>query len=301
MADNTYEIIIVGGGPAGLAAAINGRIRNKRVLVLTKSLYSFSLKKAPKIDNYLGISATSGQELNDAYLNHARQMGVEIVEKEVVGIYNLGDSFALMTNDGDYSAETVIIATGGVQKASIPGEQKFVGSGVSYCATCDGLLYKGKKVSVIAYTPEAVEEANYLAEVCGEVYYIKAYREKKEAEGERGHLELSEKVRVIEGKPEEIVGDTVVKGVKVGGELIDAAGVFIMRETIPVDRLLEGLELEEGSIKVDRSMRTNIPGVFAAGDCTGRPWQVAKAVGEGTVAGLSAASYLDKKKAARKP
>lgn len=300
MSDNTYEIIIVGGGPAGLAAAINARIRNKKVLVLTKSIYSFSLKKAPKIDNYLGIPETSGQELNDAYLSHARQMGVEIVEKEVVGIYNLGDTFALMTNDGDYSAEAIVIATGGVQKASIPGEQKLVGSGVSYCATCDGPLYKGKKVSVIAYTPEAVEEANYLAEICGEVYYIKAYKDKTGTEGGHGHLELSEKVRVIEGKPEEIIGDAFVTGVKVNGEVIDVSAAFIMRETIPVDRLLEGLELEEGSIKVDRSMSTNIPGVFAAGDCTGRPWQVAKAVGEGTVAGLSAASYLDKKKAARK-
>lgn len=282
-----YDIMIVGAGPAGLSAALNARVRNKSTLVVSRKFSSASLNKAPSIDNYLGLHGISGEEVYQRFFDHARASGAEFVEADVTGIYNMGDYFSALTSTGDVSAKAVILATGAVQVASIPGESEKLGMGVSYCATCDGALYRGKRVAVLGYTPHAVDEANFLAEMCSEVAYVP---------GSRWGADLSAlkpEVKVYRGKVVAIRGEMAVADVQLDTGVIPADGVFVIRESIPAERFVDGIVVEDGAIVVDRNMATSIAGVFAAGDCTGRPWQVAKAVGEGLIAALSAARAVD--------
>jgi thioredoxin reductase (NADPH) len=281
--------MVIGAGPAGLSAALNARVRNKSVAVVSRRLTSPSLEKAPWVDNYLGIERISGSELSGRFVEHARTAGAELIESDITGIFNLGDSFAALGSEREFSAKAVVIATGSVQEASIPGESELLGMGVSYCATCDGPLYKGKRVVVLGYTAHAIEEANFLAQICSEVTYVAVRSIKAE-----DRPELAEGIRVLKKRVLGIRGENKVEEVELDGETIPADGVFVVRDSIPVERLLEGIEVADGAIVVDREMATNVPGVFAAGDCTGRPYQVAKAVGEGLVAGLSAARYIDR-------
>jgi thioredoxin reductase (NADPH) len=281
--------MIIGAGPAGLSAALNARVRNKSVVVVSRKLTSPSLEKAPWVDNYLGVERISGSELSARFVDHARTAGAELIESDITGIFNLGDSFAALGSDRDFSAKAVVIATGSVQEASIPGESRLLGMGVSYCATCDGPLYKGKRVVVLGYTAHAIEEANFLAQICSEVTYVAARSAKAE-----DAPEIAEGIRVLKKRVLGIRGENKVEEVELDGETIPADGVFVVRDSIPVERLLEGIDVADGAIVVDREMTTNVAGVFAAGDCTGRPYQVAKAVGEGLVAGLSAARYVDR-------
>ncbi|MFA7635039.1 MAG: FAD-dependent oxidoreductase [Bacillota bacterium] len=289
MSSGEYDIMVIGAGPAGLSAALNARVRNKSVAVVSRRLTSPSLEKAPWVDNYLGIERISGSELSGRFVEHARTAGAELIESDITGIFNLGDSFAALGSEREFSAKAVVIATGSVQEASIPGESELLGMGVSYCATCDGPLYKGKRVVVLGYTAHAIEEANFLAQICSEVTYVAARSIKAE-----DRPELAEGIRVLKKRVLGIRGENKVEEVELDGETIPADGVFVVRDSIPVERLLEGIEVADGAIVVDREMATNVPGVFAAGDCTGRPYQVAKAVGEGLVAGLSAARYIDR-------
>ncbi len=290
MSSGKYDIMIIGAGPAGLSAAVNACIRNKSVAVVSRTFTSPSLKKAPRVDNYLGIEGVSGSELSARFLDHARSAGAELIESNITGVFDFGDYYAALGSDREFSAEAVVIATGSVQEASIPGESKFLGAGVSYCATCDGPLYKDKKVVVLGYTAHAIEEANFLAQICSEVTYVAA-RSVKAEDGPK----LAEGIRVLKERVLGIRGENNVEEVVLEGGTIPADGVFVVRDSIPVERLLEGIDVVDGAIIVDREMATNAPGVFAAGDCTGRPYQVAKAVGEGLVAGLSAARYVDRK------
>jgi thioredoxin reductase (NADPH) len=281
--------MIIGAGPAGLSAALNARVRNKSVAVVSRKLTSPSLEKAPWVDNYLGVERISGSELSARFVEHARTAGAELIESNITGIFNMGDSFAALGSDREFSAKAVVIATGSVQEASIPGESRLLGMGVSYCATCDGPLYKGKRVVVLGYTPHAIEEANFLAQICSEVTYVAARSAKAE-----DAPEIAEGIRVLKKRVLGIRGENKVEEVELDGETIPADGVFVVRDSIPVERLLEGIDVADGAIVVDREMATDVTGVFAAGDCTGRPYQVAKAVGEGLVAGLSAARYVDR-------
>ncbi|MEA4883620.1 MAG: NAD(P)/FAD-dependent oxidoreductase [Clostridia bacterium] len=288
MSEREYEVLIIGSGPAGLSAALNARVRNKSVAVVSRRLASPSLDKAPSIDNYLGVERIGGADLENRFIEQARGAGAYLLECDVLGLFNLGDSFSAFTSAGDYGCKAVVIATGAVQAASIPGESQYVGSGVSYCATCDGPLYRGKRAVVLGYTAHAAEEANFLAEICSQVTFVAVRGGKAE-----GVPELREEIRVVRGPAKAIHGAVSVTGVEIEGETIPADGVFVIRDSMPAERLIEGIEVADGAIRVNRDMATNIPGAFAAGDCTGRPYQVAKAVGEGQVAGLSAARYVD--------
>ncbi len=284
-----YDVMIIGAGPAGMSAAVNARVRNKSVVLLSRKFASPSLAKAPSVHNYLGVEEVSGAELYSRFFEHVRRSEAELIEADVTGVYDMGGYFAALTSAGDVSARACVIATGAVQSASIPGESALVGSGVSYCATCDGPLYRGKRAAVLGYTAEAREEANFLSTICSEVTYVDLQRGK----GDKGPA-LASSIREVAGKVVGIRGEKFVTHVELEDEEIQADGVFVIRESIPIERLLEGLAVAEGAIVVDRDMAANVPGVFAAGDCTGRPWQVAKAVGEGLVAGLSAARHVDR-------
>ncbi len=286
MSDEIFDIAIIGGGPAGLSAALTGRIRNKSIAVFEHMDFSQKLQKAHIVDNYLGMPQITGQGIMQQFLAHCLAQKPNIIKEKVVNIFPGEDIFTLVTPGKTYQARAVIIATGVVATTLFRGEKEFLGRGVSYCATCDAMMYKGKDVAVISYTAEGEHEADYLSELCRTVYYLPQY---KEAPAVRSGIKL------VHDKPQTIIGDVVVEKLQMSKEELNVHGVFIIRMSDPVENILPGLALDGEVIKVNRDMSTSIPGVFAAGDCTGKPWQIAKATGEGLVAVLSAITYLGKK------
>jgi thioredoxin reductase (NADPH) len=213
-------------------------------------------------------------------------MGVEIRKEKAYNILDMGDYFSINAGNEFYEARSIIIATGHGKAKYFEGEREYLGKGIGYCATCDGPLFRNKPIAIIAENEEGEEEANFLSEICSEVFYIPTYR--KEPKLKNNIKLLKEKVTGIKGD-----GNKVNSLITSQRELkVDA--VFIIRNVIPMNQLIEGLELFEGSIKVDKDMGTSIKGVFACGDCVGKPYQIAKAVGEGNVASLNAVKYLEK-------
>ena len=257
------DIAIVGAGPAGYSAAITARKRDKSVVVIGQ--HTGWLSRAHSISNYPGLPDISGADLLNAMRDQAVALGAQTRPGVVHQIVSMGSSFALSLGGDFIEAKHIILCTGAKQPRLLPGESELLGRGVSYCGTCDGMFYRGKRVAVIAQRPEAVSEANFLAGLCSEVVYFGAPDDA-----------LDSKIVVSDKKP--------------GGEDLPFDGIFIFREAAALSSLLPGLEMDGAFIRVDRQMRTNLPGVFAAGDCTGLPLQVAKAVGEGCVAAISAAA-----------
>ena len=275
-----YDVIVLGSGPAGLAAAVAARGRNKTALVIGNRWEQSPLAKAEKIDNYLGLPGRSGYELLEEFHRHAVQMGVEFVEGRVISLMPF-NGFMLTVGSDYYQGRTLVLSPGVVRQAKFPGEQEYLGRGVSYCATCDGMLYRGKRTVVFGKSEDAPEEARYLQSIGCEVTYVAG----KRPEG----LELP----FVQANTLEVRGEKTVTSVLAGGQEIPCDAAFILRASVAPTDLLPDLATQGGYIAVDRAMATNVPGVFAAGDCTGLPLQVAKAVGEGHIAGLSAAAYVD--------
>lgn len=271
------DIAIVGAGPAGYSAAITARKRDNSVVVIGQ--HTGWLSRAHSISNYPGLPDISGADLLNAMRDQAVALGAQTRPGVVHQIVSMGSSFALSLGGDFIEAKHIILCTGAKQPRLLPGESELLGRGVSYCGTCDGMFYRGKRVAVIAQGPEAVSEANFLAGLCSEVVYFGAPDDA-----------LDSKIVVSDKKPEAILGEGNVSSLKAGGEDLPFDGIFIFREAAALSSLLPGLEMDGAFIRVDRQMRTNLPGVFAAGDCTGLPLQVAKAVGEGCVAAISAAA-----------
>ena len=280
-----YDIAIIGTGPAGLSAAITATIRNKRVLLLGSRDFSEKLQKAHRIQNYLGFPAVSGQELAAAFRSHIDQMGIPITEKRINAVYAMGDYFALQSGDEMLEASAVILATGVVAAKPLPGEEELLGRGVSYCATCDAPLYRGKRAAVIGYSPREEAEAAFLSEVCAQVIYFPIYKEE---------TALPEAVRVIREKVTGIEDTEAGRVVKTAENGYTVDGVFVLREAVAPGQLVPGLETDGSHVAVNRRMEASIPGVFACGDIAGTPYQYIKAAGEGNAAALSAVSYLDR-------
>ena len=285
-----YDIAIVGSGPAGLSAAINAKIRNKNIILFGNENLSNKLEKAPEINNYLGFYEVSGEDLKNRFKDHIDSMGIEVSNNRITNIYAMGDYFALMSGENMFEATTVILATGVQYGKPIKGEEEYLGRGVGYCATCDAPLYKGKTVAIIGHTPDAEAEANYIDEIAEKTYYIPVY----DIEKTTGAGDINEGIEVISSKAVRIEGDTHVNKLILKDREIGVDGIFILKDSVSPGVLVPGLEIEGAHIKVNRDMSTNIKGCFAAGDCTGKPYQFMKAAGEGQVAGLSAVSYLSK-------
>lgn len=279
-----YDVAVVGGGPAGLSAAIQARSRNKSVLVVSAPVADIPLSRSPRVDNYPGLPHVSGRELLEIFGRQAEELGVERKTGRVLNIMPLGETFYLGIGSDVAEARAVVLATGAVQQAKSPGEARLLGRGVSYCATCDGMLYRGKAVAVVGRTAQAPAEANYLQSIGCQVTYVAARRPD----------ELDGAIPFVQAAgPVEVLGETAVTGLRAGESLLPCDGVFLLRSAMALSDLMPGLAEEGGYLAVDRGQRTNLPGVFAAGDCTGKPLQVSKAVGEGLVAGQNAADYVD--------
>ena len=282
-----YDIAIVGSGPAGVSAALNAKIRNKSFVIFGSNELSNKLVKAHEINNYLGFYGKSGKEIQEAFSNHLKSMDIQITEEKINNIYAMGDYFALMVNDKIYEATSVILATGIQYGKLFPGEEKLLGKGVGYCATCDAPLYKNRVVTIIAYSKKEEEEANFIATLASKVYYVPMYKEA---------VEVDSSIEIVKDTPVEIIGEDKVEKLILKTREITTDGLFILRDSISPGQLVPGLKIVDNHVEVDRQMQTNLKGCFAAGDIVGRPYQYIKSAGEGNVAALSAVSYVDSKK-----
>lgn len=277
-----YDSIIIGGGPAGVSAAINLKLLGKSFKWF--GTLSKKVERSELIKNYVGFPSVTGAELSSALLKHVESLQIEICEEVVNGVYETGHFFTVLVQDRQYEAKTVILCLGVETAKPIEGEEQFLGKGVSYCATCDGFLYKGKKIAVLLLDKRFEHEAEFLAGIAGKAYVIPLYK---------GYEIKSKNAQIILKKPVSLTGDMRLRQVNFKDESIDVDGIFILRGSISPSTLMHGLKIEDGHIQVNRDCSTNIRGVFAAGDCTGRPYQLTKAAGEGNVAAHSASHYIE--------
>nr|WP_300091272.1 NAD(P)/FAD-dependent oxidoreductase [Sedimentibacter sp.] len=279
------DIIVIGAGPAGLSAAVNAMTRGKTVRIFSsKENY---LSKAERVDNHLGFYKMSGKELMDKFKEHAEAMNIKVEDGKVVNILPMGESFMVNINGEIAEAKKIILSMGVSKVKEIPGESKLLGMGVSYCATCDGMLYRNKNAVVWDQSNEALEEANFLQGIGVNVTFVS-----KNPRSEH----LNKDIKYINGTLTEVIGDDVVKAVKIGDDVIETDAVFMLRDAVAPTALIDGLKTEGNFISVDRYMETNIEGVYAAGDITGKPLQLSKAVSEGLIAAQHAALQIDKTK-----
>lgn len=282
-----YDVAIIGGGAAGVSAAITLQALKKNVIWFADKNLSAKIRKAELIQNYPGLSAITGEDFASALSAHAAEMGLKPTEKTVTGVYALGSYFALACDKETFEAKTVILATGVEAIKPVRGELELLGRGVSYCATCDGFLYKGKTIAVVATAKEFEHEVEYLAQIAEKVYFTALYKEVGK---------LADNVERVVGVPLAVEGEKKANALVFKDKRLEVDGVFFLKSAITPSALVPGLEMEEGHVKVDRACKTNLSGLFAAGDCTGKPYQYAKAVGEGNVAAHAVVKYLAENK-----
>ena len=255
-----YDLLVIGGGPAGLTAAIHARARNKSVLVVSNEPTASPLCKAPEMDNYPGLPGVTGLELVERLVAQAEGMGAELRRGRVLNLMPMGGTVMASVGSEVVEASAAVLAVGVARAVPLKGEERLLGRGVSYCATCDGMFYRNRPIVVAGNAPDLEEETEYLRSIGCQVTEAK-----------------------LTGM--EILGEDKVSSVRLpDGSEIPCDGVFLLRSAIAPTQMVPGLELEDGYIKVDSRMATNLPGVFAAGDCTGQPLQLAKAVGQGQLA-----------------
>lgn len=279
-----YDVLILGAGPAGLSAALQCAARGKTALVVGNPPRQSPLQKAERIDNYLGLPNLTGEAMLDAFLAHAKAAdGVTLLEGRALSAMPMEHVFYISVGSDVYEGRSVVLASGVARSKPYPGEAELLGKGVSYCATCDGMLYRGRDVVVVGLAQDAPEEAAMLAQIGCKVTFV----------APRQPEELAESIPFIKATKLSILGGAKVEGVMADGQLLPCQGVFLLRDAVAPTTLFPTLATQNGYIQVDRQMATNLPGVYAAGDCTGLPLQVAKAVGEGQVAAHNACQWLD--------
>ncbi|MGI6468656.1 MAG: thioredoxin-disulfide reductase [Syntrophomonadaceae bacterium] len=299
-----YDVIILGAGPAGLTAAIYTGRAKLSTLVLEAAMVGGNAGIADIIENYPGFpEGISGSELMARFKQQAENCGAEIRYDEALDIYPSSQGIVVETRLEKLTARAVLVATGARRRQlQVPGEEEFLGRGVSYCATCDGAFFRNSPVAVIGGGDSAVKEALYLADIASRVYLVhrrEGFRAHK-ALVERMHnneriiLKLNQVVDEIEGD-EYGVKQLLLKEVKSGqAEKLPVEGVFVSIGMVPaIGFLANRLQTDNGYIVVDESLMTSMPGVFAAGDiCSKKVRQVATAVGDGALAGAAITEYL---------
>jgi thioredoxin reductase (NADPH) len=285
-----YDVIVVGSGPAGISAAINVANRKRSVAVLAGQAPLGRIGKAHAIANYAGFPSASGEDLAAAFARHLAEFDVPLIAEKASKIIPDEAGFVVFSERQMYQAGAVVLATGVYREAEIEGEEELVGQGVSYCVTCDGRLFAGRRGAFISYAPEGEEEASALAEDFGvAVTYVPLYQ---------GDYRLPEGVRVLPGaRPTRLARADDHVRVSLPGEELQVDAVFIYKNSVSPRTLLDGLASDGRHVTAGRHMETSVPGVFAAGDCAGEPYQTAKAVGEGQVAALEAVRFVRKRSA----
>ncbi|MCX8069926.1 MAG: FAD-dependent oxidoreductase [Thermodesulfovibrionales bacterium] len=301
---NLYDVIIIGGGPAGLTAGQYSARAGLKALILDKSAHGGALAYASVIENYPGLKEPiAGKDLLTIFREQALRFGAEYKESKVIGTRLDGEIKEVYTMDDSYQSKTVIIATGSLgRKTTIEGETDFLGRGVSYCAICDAAFYKGKEVAVLGMSEEAIKESIYLTKFASRVYLISPVKLKERLE-EINNLEILEGFTAIAIKGTDTVEEILLRDNRGEQKSLQISGVFVyLQGNKPItDFLGDAVELsEDGCIKMNSSMETNLPGVFCAGDvsCT-EVRQVVVAASHGCIAALSVEQYISKRKRKR--
>ena len=273
------DCIIVGSGIAGISAALTLKANGKNFMLLGSPDLSVKISRAECIRNYPGLSSVTGREFARALKKQLAEAEISVTDERVSGVYAMGGKFAVLTQSGvSFESKTVILATGVESVKRLEGEEEFLGRGVSYCATCDGFLYKGKTIGVLSTSKRFEHEVEYLAKLAGKVYLMPMYKDVGD---------FSENVEKNIKMPLAVKGEKKVNRLVFKDGELPVDGVFLLKESISPAVLVGGLEMSEGHVAVARDMSTNLKGCFAAGDCTGRPYQYAKAAGEGNIAAHS--------------
>lgn len=301
----SYDIVIVGGGPAGLSAAIYGRRAERSVLVLEKNGFGGQIAWSPKVDNFPGIPEISGAELADRMFAQALDMGAQAELAEVTGLRREGKGFAVITPEGEYAAKTVILATGAQhRRLGVPREEELAGNGVCYCAVCDGAFYKDRPVAVAGGGDAALQDALLLSNGSSKVYIIhrrdefRAEAANVSAARSRPNIEFCMSSRVAELEGEGELTGLVIEPVT-GGERrsIKVDGLFVAVGYEPANApFAELAHLDEaGWFAAGEDCAAGVPGVFAAGDCRAKTVrQLTTAVGDGAAAAVAACRHMDR-------
>lgn len=300
-----YDIVIVGAGTAGLSAAIYGVRAGKTVLVLESATYGGQIINSPEVENYPGIAKTSGFEFATALYEQAAGLGAEIDFDEVLRVEKNGNDFVVYTEGREIPCHSVVLATGAKNRPlGVEREEKMIGAGISYCATCDGAFFRGQKTAVVGGGNTALEDAEFLSNFCEKVYVV---HRRDEFRGEQwlvNALTKKENVEfVMDSVVTEIIGESSVEGVRIKNvkteemSELDVTGVFVAIGQMPDNKAFASLvELDGGGyIKGQEDCKTSCEGVFVAGDCrTKAVRQLATAAADGAVAGLAACEYVNK-------
>lgn len=298
-----YDIIVIGGGPAGLTAAIYARRANKSVLVIEKGSFGGQITFSPKVENIPGFSEVTGNEFAEKLVEQALGLDAEVECAEVLEIKQ-DDVKTVVTDSGDFEAKTVIIATGAKHRMlGLDREEEFVGEGISFCAVCDGAFYAGLDVAVIGGGNSALQEAILLADLAKKVYVVQNLDFLTGEQKLQEKLAAKENVEIILGHTVKgVLGETTLKGVVItdnnGNEReLNIDGMFVAIGLIPQNEAFSGIiNLDDrGYVNSDENCQTSAEGIFVAGDCrTKKIRQVATAAADGAIAALAACDYIDK-------
>ena len=298
-----YDIIVIGGGPAGLTAALYARRANKTVLVIEKNTFGGQITYSPKVENIPGFISLTGNEFAEKLVEQVLEQGADVEAAEVLKVID-GDVKTVVTDSGDFEGRAVIIATGARHRMlGLPGEEGFVGEGISFCAVCDGAFYEGKTVAVIGGGNSALQEALLLSDLAKKVYVVQNLDfltgEKKLSE----QLFERENVEVILGTVvKELIGESDLKGIKIEEEktgqqrVLDVDGMFVAIGLVPQNEIFADIMTldERGYADAGEDCITSGTGIFAAGDCRRkRIRQVTTAAADGAIAALAACDYVD--------
>lgn len=308
--NETYEVIIVGGGPAGLAAGLYCKRAALKTVLFEKGLLGGQIAISKDVENYPGVEGITGFDLAEKMIHHARTFGLEIIQQEVAAVNAGSDLHSVRLANGDlFRTVALILAAGGsVRKLGIPGEAEYLGSGVSYCATCDGFFFRDKTVVVVGGGDTAVEEALYLSKITRKVYLV-----------HRGNALRASKIlqsRLMAEPRIEMIWDTIITEIKGDGKTVGAVsfentktgekgelrvdGIFIFIGYLPNNQLIppEVRMNEQGFVITDEKCATNVPGIFAVGDLRQKfANQIVVAAADGCIAALASAHYAEVEKA----
>ena len=298
-----YDIGIIGGGTAGMTAAIYGQRAGKKTIIIEGSVFGGQITSSPNVENYPGIASVSGSEFSMNLLDQAVKLGAETAMDQVTGVRDEGSVKVIETAGKEYPCRSVILATGVTHRhLGVPNEERLTGAGVSYCATCDGMFFRGRDVAVVGGGSTALQDAEFLSDYCRKVYLIHRRDEFRGEDSIVKRLENKENVEfILSATVKDIIGDQaverlIVNSKKTGKEFkLDVSGIFIAVGQIPKNEIFaDVVKLDaDGFILAAEDCVTSRPGIFAAGDCrTKEVRQLTTAAADGAVAALAACKYM---------